>query len=463
MPFGRRRFLRVPFGAALPAVLGPLPARGQGRPAPSASASAPPPVLFLHGHGDHAALWLTTLWRFESNGWPRELLHAFNFPDPLARTDDAVPQPGRSSSAEQTAFLSEQVREVRARTGAARVALVASSRGGYAVRDFVVHAGGAGQVSHAVLCGTPNRGVYDWPENRNSEFNANSDLLRRLNGGETDVVPETAFLTLRSDNNDLYAQPRAVWSPATPDRPTGTDAAGPELRGATNLVLPGLDHREVAFHPRAFAEIFAFIAGRAPDRLAVLPEARPVLDGLVTGTPGGAQTNRPVEGAAVEVFRTDPDTGARLGEAPLHRRVTGADGRWGPVAVAPDWTLEFVVAAPGGAPVTHIYRSPFPHSSAVVHLRAARPLTEADRAAGGGVVLMARPRGYFGVPRDAVLLDGRTPPDVPRGVPRVSVATLRLPAAELGRPVVALFNEERVAARAWPAAENRIAVAELTG
>ena len=352
---------------------------------------------------------------------------------------------------------------VRARTGAARVALVANSRGGYPIRDFVVHAaGGAGQVSHAVLCGTPNRGVYDWPEIRNREFNAHSDLLRRLNGGDTDVAPETAFLALRSDGNDLFAQPRAVWSPATPDRPSGTDAAGPALRGATNLVLPGLDHREVAYHPRAFAEIFAFIAGRAPDRLAVVPEARPVLDGLVTGTPGGAQTNRPVEGATVEVFRTDPETGVRLGEVPLHRRVTGADGRWGPAAVAPDWALEFVLAQPGGAPTTHVYRSPFPRSSAVVHLRAARPLTEADRAA-GGVVLMTRPRGYFGVPRDALLLDGRLPAEVPRGVARVSAATLRLPAAELGRPVVALFNEERVVARAWPVAENRIAVAELTG
>jgi hypothetical protein len=38
-----------------------------------------------------------------------------------------------------------------------------------------------------------------------------------------------------------------------------------------------------------------------------------------------------------------------------------------------------------------------------------------------------------------------------------------LPAAGLGRPIVALFNEERVVARAWPVAENRIAVAELTG
>jgi hypothetical protein len=39
---------------------------------------------------------------------------------------------------------------------------------------------------------------------------------------------------------------------------------------------------------------------------------------------------------------------------------------------------------------------------------------------------------------------------------------LRLPAAEGGRPVVALFHQERIVARTWPASENRIAVAELT-
>ena len=36
------------------------------------STSAPPPIVFVHGNGDTAALWTTTLWRFESNGWPRE-------------------------------------------------------------------------------------------------------------------------------------------------------------------------------------------------------------------------------------------------------------------------------------------------------------------------------------------------------------------------------------------------------
>ena len=46
-----------------------------------------PPIVFAHGNGDHAGLWMTQLWRFESNGWPRERLHAFNFLDPLARLD----------------------------------------------------------------------------------------------------------------------------------------------------------------------------------------------------------------------------------------------------------------------------------------------------------------------------------------------------------------------------------------
>jgi hypothetical protein len=48
------------------------------------------------------------------------------------------------------------------------------------------------------------------------------------------------------------------------------------------------------------------------------------------------------------------------------------------------------------------------------------------------------------------------------GVPTDSVTMLRLPAADIGRNVVGLFNEERIVARAWPAGENRIAVAELT-
>ncbi|MCW8086828.1 hydrolase [Sabulicella glaciei] len=418
---------------------------------------APPPVLLIHGNGDHAALWMTTLWRFESNGVARDRLLAVNMPDPLARANDAVPQPNRSSAAEQTERLAAFVRELRARTGAPRVALVGNSRGGYPIRDFVAHAGGAPEVSHAVTCGTPNRGVYDWEWNEGSEFNGRAPFLRRLNGGTTDVVEGTAFLTLRSDS-DLYAQAdgRYVGRPGTP---TGVDRDGPSLRGATNILLPGLDHREVAYHWRAFREYFRFIAGREARNLDVSPEARPVLNGLVTGLASGAATNRPVAGARVEVFRVNPATGERQGEA-LHARETGADGVWGPVAVEPSLFLEIVLAAPGH-PIAHFFRSPFPRGTEVLHLRPPAPPAEADRAA-GSLVRLTRPRGYFSWPRDVVLLDGREVAERREGVASVATATLRLPADRAGSPVRGVFNTEALTARALPLAENRISIAEMT-
>ena len=151
---------------------------------------------------------------------------------------------------------------------------------------------------------------------------------------------------------------------------------------------------------------------------------------------------------------------ANASAAPIHTSQTGADGRWGPAQVDPSWYLEIVLTSAGSV-TTHFYRSPFPRSSDIVHLRAARALGPADAGA-GAVVLMSRPRGYFGLPRDIVLFDGKEPTDVKAGVPTDSVTTLRLPPAEPGRPVVAVFNQERIVARAWPASENRIAVAELT-
>jgi hypothetical protein len=47
-------------------------------------------------------------------------------------------------------------------------------------------------------------------------------------------------------------------------------------------------------------------------------------------------------------------------------------------------------------------------------------------------------------------------------VPADSVTTVRLSAAEVGLPVTAPFNHERIVARGWPVAENRISIAELT-
>lgn len=426
-------------------------------PSIGAAASEIPPILFVHGNGDHAALWITTLWRMESNGVPRERMLAINFTDPLARTDDAVPEQNRSSTSDQRRELIAAITELKQRTGAARVALVGNSRGGYSIRS-VIRSGGGADVSHVVLCGVPNHGLFDWEDNAGSEFNGRGPFLRELNAGESEVTSGTAFLTLRSDGMDKYAQAdgRFVGKPGTPTNVTND---GPALKGATNLMLGTIDHRETAFHPRAFREIYKFVAGREPTRIGIVPEAEVRLSGLVTATPGGVQTNRPVGGATVEIYHVSPESGARLG-GPIHTSQTGTDGRWGPATVDASWYLEMVLTS-SGAPITHFYRSPFPRSSEVVHLRAAKPLGPADAGA-GSVVMMSRPRGYFGLPRDVVLFDGKEPADVKPGVPTDSTATLRLPAGEAGRPVLAMFNQERIVVRAWPASENRVVMAELT-
>jgi hypothetical protein len=426
-------------------------------PAAAPGVAEVPPVLFVHGNGDHAALWITTLWRMESNGVSRDRMLAINFTDPLARTDDSVPQQDRSSTEDQRRELTAAIKELKRRSGASRVALVGNSRGGNPIRSYIKNGAGA-EVSHAVLCGVLNHGAYDWDDGLGSEFNGRGPFLRGLNEGESEVTPGTSFLTLRSDGIDKYAQGdgRFVGKPGTP---TGITAEGPALKGATNLVLGAIDHRETAFSPRAFREIYKFIAGREPDRIAITPEAQVKLRGLVTGTPGGVQTNRPVAGASVEIYRVSADSGERIGGA-IHASQSAEDGRWGPAEVDPSWYLEIVLTS-AGSTTTHFYRSPFPRSSDIVHLRAARPLGSADAGA-GAVIIMSRPRGYFGLPRDVVLLDGKEPTDVKAGVPTDSVSTLRLSATEVGRPVIALFNQERIVARAWPASENRIAVAELT-
>src|ERR1700738_229097 len=113
------------------------------------------PILFIHGNGDHAALWITTLWRMESNGVPRGRMFAINFTDPLARTDDTKPEANKSSTEDQRRELGEAIKELQRRTGAPRVALVGNSRGGNSIRSYIKNGGGA-NVSPAVLLGGPN-------------------------------------------------------------------------------------------------------------------------------------------------------------------------------------------------------------------------------------------------------------------------------------------------------------------
>ena len=427
----------------------------------------PPPIVFVHGNGDSAAMWLTTVWRFESNGWPRERLVALDMPYPLARDADDKPQAGRSSADEQMKFLADEVERVLSRTGASKVVLMGASRGGITIRHYIAHGGGAAKVSHAILGGTPNHGVWSNPKFLpNSEFNGAGPLLKRLNnqgGPGIEITPGPQWMTVRSDDNDKFAQPDGLWIGAK-GTPTNVTFAGPELRGALNVVLPGIDHRETSYGPQAFAATYRFLTGREPATTQPLAQTPVVLDGKLTGqgldndpAKGSFSTNLPLRGATLEVFATDATTGERLGAA-LLRKTVGEDGRWGPLRTDEKTPLEFVISAPGYA-TTHIYRSPFARSSDLVHLRAER-LADADKDA-GAVVSLLRPRGYFGVPRDRIVFDGQNPaPGIPAGVAGVASSKLKLPPGPQ-RPVAAEFNGERLVGRNWPAGEGHVVFLEL--
>ena len=431
-----------------------------------------PPIVFVHGNGDSAALWTPTIWRWQSNGWPRERLHAVDFPLPSARDDNAKEQAGRSSADEQMRHLSAEIDRVLVATGAVQVVLMGSSRGGNAIRHYIANGaslgGGAAKVSHAILGGTPNHGVWADPAFApNSEFNGAGAFLSGLNAPQgangDEVTPGPAWLTIRSDHNDKFAQADGVWI-GRKGQPTHVTFDGPALKGANNVVLAGRDHREVSYHPEAFAAAYRFVTGRAPTTTTashVTPEAVVTLAGKVSGFVGNSPSNLPLAGARLTVYAVDAGTGARQGAA-LVAQTIAADGRWGPLTTHSATPLEFMLEAPGFA-TAHTYRAPFARSADTVNLRPERAIAEADKDA-AALVSLTRPRGYFGLPRDTVLLDGQPAAGIPPGVAGVAVSKLKLKDSA-ARPVVAEFRSgvisERIVGQVWPAKDGHVTVLEL--
>ena len=212
--------------------------------------------------------------------------------------------------------------------------------------------------------------------------------------------------------------------------------------------------------------MYRFITSEAPKTVDIVPDEKLILNGTVFGLglkrgdpeSGNFVNNLPLPGARIQVFAVDPDTAERLGEA-VHDVTVGRDGRWGPFDAARGVAYEFVVSA-AGYPVNHIYRSPFPRSSYLIHLQAQRRVAVDDDAR--AIVTMTRPRGYFDVRRDKMSFGGMSPPPgLPPTGAGISVSKLKATTDDV-QTVVAEFNGERVVGRTWPAAQNHIVFLELT-
>ncbi len=416
--------------------------------APTASLPAwDEPIIFVHGNGDNASLFIATAWRFESNGWPRDRLFAFNLPYPVSRDLNDVAQANRTSAEEYTAFLAAKVDEVKRITGAPKVILIGNSRGGYPIRRYL-RDGGAKNVSDVILGGTPNHGVsVSTTVQPTNEYNGAGPWLVSLNAPQgpaeiAEVTPGVRFLTLRSDHNDLYAQPTGAYI-GMPNMDTHVTFDGPALAGAQNVVLPGVDHRETVYSVQAFNQMWQFLTGRTP-KADIIAEAKPEISGCIFAIERQTPTNLPLAGTHVQIFRVDAASGRR--EEQLLDTHVSDDGRFGPVALDSKRRYEFALEHPGYS-VTHLYFGDFLRSTEWLNLSLQ---AKVDNATSNSVVTLARPSGYFNTTRDTILLDGLTPKEIQTPVPTKAQATVTIPEIDAMHPVVGRYDDEVIVAPAWP-------------
>ncbi len=129
----------VAFGAALAATAALIVA-----PASPAAAATSTPVIFVHGYTGSASNWTTALSVFRAGGFTRLYTYDYNW---------------AGSNTISAAGLRDRVNQVKAQTGAAKVAIVNHSMGGLVTRYYLEELGGSANVSHVASIAGANHGT----------------------------------------------------------------------------------------------------------------------------------------------------------------------------------------------------------------------------------------------------------------------------------------------------------------
>lgn len=184
---------------------------------PRADPSVARPVVLVHGISGGSTDFAAMIERLVADGWPRDHVVAVQYSDP-----------SWGCNVDNAAELARVVDELRARTGAAEVDIVAHSMGSLSSRHYVKHLGGASVVATYVSLGGMHLGLF-------------TPCLSPL--------PVCVWQEL-CETGELVGLLNAA--PATPDGPrwtsiasTGDETVPPErawLDGADNVVVDGVSH-----------------------------------------------------------------------------------------------------------------------------------------------------------------------------------------------------------------------------
>ena len=270
------------------------------------------PIIFVHGGSGSGAQFESQAMRFASNGYPQHLIRVLEYDS--SSIGDILP--------DVHAALDDLIAELQAETGRAQVDLMGHSLGT--------------TVSHTYLA-SPERA-------------ANVAHYINIDGRSADAPPG-GVPTL------------ALWAGAV-DRPVQG-----EIVGAINVTIPNQEHIEVATSEESFFEMFHFLRGRAPFTTRIVPQFLSRISGRVVMFP----ENFGLDGATLEIWWVDGDTGERIGDDPQATFAIGPDGNFGPFLAWYGAHYEFVSIREGAKELNYFFE-PFLRSDHLVRVNAALAL-----------------------------------------------------------------------------------------
>jgi triacylglycerol esterase/lipase EstA (alpha/beta hydrolase family) len=195
------------------------------------------PVLLIHGYFCNRALWRPMAARLVAGG---HAVDAVDLEPPFASIDDYAPR------------IAEAVAALRARTGAAQVALIGHSMGGLAARAYL-RACGDEAVACVITLGTPHHGTVHarFGRGRNvRQMRRDSDWLRKLAAQEPRERLERFTVVLSWQDN--IVAPQAIQT----------------LPGARTVMLHGLGHISLAYDARVARIVLESLAAAEAGRPA---------------------------------------------------------------------------------------------------------------------------------------------------------------------------------------------------
>jgi pimeloyl-ACP methyl ester carboxylesterase len=146
------------------------------------------------------------------------------------------------------------------------------------------------------------------------------------------------------------------------------------MRAGQTDPLPGHKHVEVATSKVSFGLQYAFLFDRKPEVVDIVKQRAPV---VISGRAVNFPANTGREGARLDVWKIDNDTGLRIDNDVRATFDVDPNGNWGPFTVDPDSHYEFVLSTDADSGQHHFYMQRFLRSSAFVRLLSGPPTSDA--------------------------------------------------------------------------------------